>query len=79
MPYFTSVSTVKEIESAIKQLPPKEKWNLLHRFHDALWSEWDKQIEADAVAGRLNHLVQEVEEDIAAGRVKPLDEIIDHP
>jgi len=50
----------------------------LHRFHDALWAEWDKQIEADAAAGRLNHLVEEVEADIAAGRVKPLDEIIDH-
>jgi hypothetical protein len=76
--YFNSVSTVKEIESAIEQLPPEEKWKLLHRFHDALWSEWDKQIEVDAAAGRLDHLVQEVEADIAAGRVKPLDEIIDH-
>ena len=73
------MSTVKEIESAIQQLPPGEKWDLLHRFHDTLWAEWDKQIEADAAAGRLDHLVQEVEADIAAGRVKPLDEIIDHP
>ena len=73
------MSTVKEIESAIQQLPPGEKWDLLHRFHDTLWAEWDKQIEADAAAGRLDHLVQEVEADIAAGRVNPLDEIIDHP
>ncbi|HXR03532.1 MAG TPA: hypothetical protein VN836_02355 [Verrucomicrobiae bacterium] len=72
------MSTVQEIESAIQRLPPRERWNLLHRFHDALWAEWDKQIEADAAAGRLNHLVEEVEADIAAGRVKPLDEIIDH-
>jgi hypothetical protein len=72
------MSTVKEIESAIRQLSAEEKWNLLHRFHDALWNEWDRQIEADAAAGRLDHLVQEVEADIAAGRVRPLDEIIDH-
>ena len=72
------MSTVKEIESAIQQLPAEEKWNLLHRFHDTLWNEWDKQIETDAAAGRLDHLVQEVEADIVAGRVKPLDEIIDH-
>jgi hypothetical protein len=72
------MSTVNEIELAIQQLPPKEKWNLLHRFHDTLWNEWDRQIETDAAAGRLDHLVQEVEADIAAGRVKPLDEIIDH-
>ena len=73
------MSTVKEIESAIAQLPPKEKWDLLHRFHDTLWTEWDKEIEADAAAGRLNHIIQEVEADITNGRVKPLDEIIDHP
>ena len=56
------MSTVLEIESAIEQLPSKEKWNLIHRLHDSLWQDWDKQIEADA----------------AAGRVKPLDEIVDH-
>jgi AraC-like DNA-binding protein len=77
--YFIHMSTVLEIESAIEQLPPKEKWNLIYRLHDALWQDWDKQIEADAAAGRLDHLVKEVEADIAAGRVKPLDEIIDHP
>jgi hypothetical protein len=76
--YFNSVSTVKEIESAIEQLPPKERWDLLQRFHNTLWREWDKQIAADAAAGRLEHLVQEVEADIVNGRVKPLDEIIDH-
>jgi hypothetical protein len=60
------MSTVLEIESAIEQLPPREKWNLIHRLNDALWQDWDKQIESDAAAGRLDHLVQEVEADIAA-------------
>ena len=72
------MSTVHESESAIEQLPPQEKWSLIHRLHDSPWQEWDKQIEADTSAGRLDQLVQAVEADIAAGRVKPLDEIIDH-
>ncbi len=72
------MSTLLQIESAIEQLPPNEKWQLIHRLHGALWQDWDKQIEADAAAGRLDHLVQEVEADIAAGQVKSLDEIIDH-
>ncbi len=72
------MSTILEIESAIEQLPPGDKWSLIHRLRDALWQDWDKQIEADAAAGRLDQLVQEVEADIAAGRVKPLNEIIDH-
>ncbi len=72
------MSTVLEIESAIEQLPPSDKWTLIHRLHDALWQDWDKQIETDAAAGRLDHFVQEVEADIAAGQVKPLVEIINH-
>jgi len=60
---------VEEIESAIEQLPSQDKWRLLIRFYGALWSEWDKQIEGDAVAGRLNHIVQEVEADVGGGSV----------
>ena len=61
------MSTVSENESAIEQLPPGEKWNLIHRLRDALWQDWDKQIEADAAAGRLDQLVHEAVTDIAAG------------
>ena len=68
--------TVSEIESAIEQLPPNEKWDLLHRIHDSLWIQWDRQITAGAASGRLDHLIEEVEADIAGGRVKPLDVII---
>jgi hypothetical protein len=62
------MSTTLEIEPAIEQLPPGDKWNLIHRLHDALWQDWDKQIEADAAAGRLDHLVQKVEAGIAAAK-----------
>jgi hypothetical protein len=41
-------------------------------FDDA----WDRQIEADAKAGRLDHLWTEAMEDIKAGRTKPLDEVL---
>ncbi len=38
-----------------------------------LWDarEWDEQIEADIAAGKLDFLIDEVEVEIAAGRVKP--------
>lgn len=70
------MSTVDQIEAAISQLPPHDfvrvrDW-LLERDNHL----WDKQMEEDAAAGRLDHLVREVEGDIAAGRVKPLNEVI---
>jgi hypothetical protein len=71
------MSTVAEIEAAISNLPPQDfaqvrDW-LLER--DNLL--WDKQIEEDAKAGRLDHIIKEIESDIAAGRTKPLNEVID--
>ena len=70
------MSTVAEIEAAISKLPPQDfaqvrDW-LLER--DNLL--WDKQIEEDVGAGRLDHIVEEIESDIAAGRGKPLNEVI---
>ena len=70
------MSTVAEIEAAISNLPPQDfaqvrDW-LLER--DNLL--WDKQIEEDAAAGRLDHIIAEVESDIAAGRIKPLNKVI---
>jgi hypothetical protein len=37
---------------------------------------WDKQIEEDSASGRLDHVVAEIEAAIEAGKVKPLDEVI---
>lgn len=70
------MSTVHEIETAIERLPAEERWSLLHRFSDRMWDEWDAQIESDYRAGRLDSLIAEVREDIAAGRTKPMHEVL---
>ena len=61
------MSTVEELETEIKQLPDDAQWELMQRLHRRLWNAWDSQIEADSKAGRLDHLLAEVESDIAAG------------
>ena len=73
------MNTIEEIETAIDHLSNKAQWDLIRRLHDRMWDTWDKEIEADAGAGRLDHLLSEVESDIAEGRVKSLNEIIDNP
>ncbi len=70
------MSTVQEIEAAINLLPPEEFARVRNWLLDQDNQLWDKQIEEDSAAGRHDHLVKEIEGDIAAGRTKPLDEII---
>ena len=71
--------SVAEIIDAVKELSDNEKGEFLNRLMEIDFEDsWDRQIEADAKAGRLDHLWQKALEDIEAGRTKPLDEILDH-
>jgi hypothetical protein len=70
------MSTVDEIEAAISNLPPQDFARLRDWLLERDQALWDKQIEEDSASGRLDHLVQEIEDDIAAGNVKPLNEVI---
>ncbi len=72
------MSTVEEIEAAIEKLPQDAQRELAHRLDVRLWDAWDAEIESDAEAGRLDHLVADVESDIANGRIKPLNDVLDH-
>ena len=70
------MSTVSEIQEAITRLSAAEQRQLARWFEEALEDAWDDQIEEDIKAGRLNDLIAQAEADIAAGRVKPLDEVL---
>lgn len=58
---------VKEIESAIAQLPPSEVARLAEWFAEFQSQVWDKQIEQDAAASRFDKLIDEAERDFARG------------
>ena len=73
------MSTVQEIETAIQKLKPEEIHEVADWLQDLREELWDKQIDADAKAGRLDKLADKALEDYRAGRTKPLDEILDHP
>jgi hypothetical protein len=71
------MSTVGEIIEAVKKLPERDKSEFLERLAEVHFDDaWDRQIEADAKAGRLDALWANAMEDIRAGRTKPLDEIL---
>ncbi|HYP39890.1 MAG TPA: hypothetical protein VEX13_05980 [Chloroflexia bacterium] len=63
---------VKDIESAIAQLPRPELVMFRAGFEEFLAEAWDERIEEDVQAGRLEGLLQQVEREVEAGEYKLL-------
>ena len=53
------MSSVAEIQEAILSLPAEEYVQLRQWFTNLDWERWDREIEADDAAGRLDSLVAE--------------------
>ena len=71
------MSTVTEIIEAVKRLPQAEKSEFLQRLKEIDFDdEWDRQIEADAKAGRLDEAWRQAVSEIKTGKTKPLNEIL---
>ena len=70
------MSTVAEIENALQALPVEDARKVAGWLQEYLDAKWDKQMDKDIAAGRMDKLWEKAQADIAAGRVKPLDEVI---
>lgn len=66
------MTTAAEISGAVKRLPKRELMRFRKWFAEYDAAEWDRQIEADLKAGKLDDLIQEAKRDHRAGRTKPL-------
>ncbi|MEX1097047.1 MAG: hypothetical protein WED34_13450 [Planctomycetales bacterium] len=62
------MSTVEELETAVQSLSPEDRAAFRAWFVEFDADEWDRQLEADAAAGRLDWLVAEALADREAGR-----------
>lgn len=69
---MSAMSTVQEIEAAITRLKPEEIKAVAQWLDELREEMWDRQIEADARAGKLDNLMEEAKRDFEAGRCKPL-------
>jgi hypothetical protein len=70
------MTTLPEIEAAIKQLPQGDIRHLSVWLQEYLDEMWDRQIEADLVSGKLDKIIAKAEGDIATNRVRGLDEVL---
>ena len=68
------MSTVAEIRDAIAELSLEERAELIAELCGWEDDEWDRQMKADAAAGKFDRMNQEALEDLRAGRCTPLEE-----
>lgn len=75
-------ASVQKIAAEIEALPEGEFDQFLSWLTDyelAHPDRWDKELERDSLpGGRLDAIIQRARGDIAAGRTKPLDEVINN-
>ena len=64
--------SVEELQAAVAQLPAEELDRFSQWFEEFLADQWDRQIEADILAGRLDAAGRRAVEDFEGGRCTPL-------
>jgi hypothetical protein len=70
------MSTLLKIEEAIQHFSESDIRQLLEWLQSHTDKMWDRQIEADLVSRKLEHLIARAEADISTNRVKHLDEVL---
>ena len=66
------MSKIDQLKAEIEKLPTQEFGELYRWLSKKDWARWDKEIEADSQAGRLDFLVREAREQQAKGTLKDL-------
>jgi hypothetical protein len=63
---------VDELKTEIERLPQGEFAELVRWLSEKDWERWDKEIEADSAAGKLDFLVREALEEKFKGTLRGL-------
>ena len=66
------MSKVDELKTEIEKLPREEFAELGRWLSEKDWERWDKEIEADSEAGKLDFLMREALAEKAKGTLKDL-------
>ena len=66
------MTSIAEIQEAILSLPSEEYVQLRQWFTELDWEMWDREIEADLEAGRLDSLIAEAVEAQEQGTLQEL-------
>ncbi len=64
------MSTVAEIKEAIERLSPQERCELEALLHPRTDDDWDREMQADAAAGKFDVLKDEAAAERRAGKLR---------
>jgi hypothetical protein len=64
--------SVQQLESEVANLSKSDLAAFARWFEEYVADCWDKQMEADIAAGKLDHLAKQADEHFEAGRCTPL-------
>jgi hypothetical protein len=73
------MSTVAEIKLAIGSLSVEERAEILAELCGWADDDWDRQMKADATAGKFGTLNRAADAAHAAGQTRPLNDILREP
>jgi hypothetical protein len=66
------MTRVEQLEQEIAKLNPDEFAQLREWLLEQDWADWDRQIEHDGAAGKLDEVMRQALADHAAGKSRPL-------
>jgi hypothetical protein len=67
-----AMSKIEELEQQVQSLSAEELAQFREWFLEFDWAAWDRQLERDVHAGKLDALAERALRDHAAGKTKPL-------
>ncbi|HEV7225628.1 MAG TPA: hypothetical protein VGN42_23180 [Pirellulales bacterium] len=70
--FVETAMSLQELEAAVSQLPADELTVFARWFEEYMADIWDRRIESDIEAGRLDDAGRRADADFEAGRCKPL-------
>jgi hypothetical protein len=70
--HIVKLVSVDQIKTAIEQLSFEERAELAAWLHGWKDDEWDEQMKRDVAAGKLDHILREVDEDIRAEKLREM-------
>ena len=66
------MTKLEQIEKSVASLSEEELKSFAEWFDELRWERWDRQLERDVEAGKLDDLIGEARAEIAAGKTTPL-------